>query len=296
MGATKNYQVVQQIMGPLPSSNVSPNNSLHPPFMGPAGSHGGSNKDLYHLAAGAAAAAAQGSPPWLDPHLREKCLERPMYGAAEKRAGFASRLHNNTSFEMMNGGELQVAVPNLYTRSLDRDPRLGTPEERAAGRPYPVPGSQAAAASRDGGASIGLGALHQFKSASFDVPYQHHHSPTSSSSHTEYDRASHHSASLSPKPHTPSHTPTRTPTPTLRVPSPARQTPPTSSSRGGVSMVTEKPMETVESGGSSVATLVGMKLDVCNVWLGSVRGKTTKPIILHEHGLKIPFYYRDTGG
>ena len=63
--------------------------------------------------------------------------ERPTYSAVEKRAVYSQKGVINTSFEMMGSNELHVPLhpPNLYTRSLDRDPHLsGCPDERAAER------------------------------------------------------------------------------------------------------------------------------------------------------------------
>ena len=229
--------------------------------------------------------------------------ERPTYSAVEKRAVYSQKGVINTSFEMMGSNELHVPLhpSNLYTRSLDRDPHLGgCTDERAAER---LRHHHAAAS------------WQQAKSSSVDV---YHHGSVGSP--RDYDSASH--QSMSPG------RPTRTPTPnTLQVPSPhAAYSPPHTSSTmspaggggGGSSSRDHSPtrnntmspqikpkvtITTVTSAadggstlsGGSVSMLVGMKLDVSSVWLGSVRGKTTSAIVLHGHGIKIPFLYKDTG-
>lgn len=43
------------------------------------------------------------------------------------------------------------------------------------------------------------------------------------------------------------------------------------------------------------STLVGMKLDVSNIFFGKVRCKPTQPVLIHETGLKIPVVHKDKG-
>ena len=110
--SSKNYQGVQQIMGPLRSVGISPE-LLQQHF---AHSLGNTSKDLYPALPG-----ATHSPPWLDHHLRElqekAMAERPTYSAVEKRAVYSQKRVINPSFEMMASNELHVPLhsPNLYT-------------------------------------------------------------------------------------------------------------------------------------------------------------------------------------
>ena len=251
------------------------------------------SKDLYPALPGAA------SPPWTleaASQLREK-------SAVEKRAVYRQNQLLNTRVELSGSNELRIpSTGSLHTRSLDRDPRLTqSPEQQSvqqeryhhaihAQQTQPHSGWQSA------------------KSSSVDVYHTHAQSPR-----TEYE------SSMSPMSAAP-----RSPTPNrLQVPSPhgapmsqasGAYSPPRvthsgspsrehSPVRGGGTMSPQiKPKVTITTvtpqlpqDGGSVAMLVGMKLDVSNVWVGSVRGRVSTPVILHEHGLKIPFVHRDTG-
>ena len=256
------------------------------------------SKDLYPALPGAP------SPPWaLDTQqqLREK-------SAVEKRAVYRQNQLMNARVELTSSNELRIpdAGSSLHTRSLDRDPRLTqSPEQQALQQEryhHAIHAQQQHQQS----------AWHSAKSSSVDVYHSHAHSPrtdyeSSMSPMSTAPRSPTPNRLQVPSPHGPPITQTSggySPPRTTHSGSPSREhSPVRSASVTGAMSPQIKPKVTITTvtapqlpqDGGSVAMLVGMKLDVSNVWVGSVRGKTSTPVILHEHGLKIPFVYRDTG-